>query len=100
MSFDLTLVPRSIIGAAKMISEPMVRSAQTMHLSHAETNTIPRRTKTSVNLTYITLEYHLGVPKAISTPVLHSVQTVHLSCAETNTISKWIEMRFLLTNIS
>ena len=83
-----------------MISEPMVRSAQTMHLSHAETNTIPRWTKTSFNLTYITMEYHPGVPKAISTPVLYSVQTVHLSCAEINTIYRWIETRFLLTNIS
>ena len=83
-----------------MISEPMVRSAQTMHLSHVETNTIPRRTKKSFNLTYITMEYHPRVPKAISTPVLHSVQTVHLSFAEINNISRWIETSFLLTNIS
>ena len=84
----------------KMISVPEVHSAQTMHLSRAKTNAIPRRTKMSFNLTYITLEYHLGVPKVISTPVLHSVQTVHISCAEINTISRWIETRFLLTNIS
>ena len=71
-----------------------------MQLSRAETNTIPRRTKTSFNLTYITKDYHPGVPKAISTPVLHSVQIVHLSFAEINNISRWIETSFLLTNIS
>ena len=80
-----------------MISKPMVRSVQTMQLSRVETNAIPRRTKTSFNLTY---KYHPGVPKAISTPVLHSVQTVHQSFAKINNISRWIETSFLLTNIS
>ena len=41
-----------------------------------------------------------GVPKIISMPKVHSAQTVHQYCAEINTISRWIETRFLLTNIS
>ena len=32
-------------GASKMISEPMVRLAQTMHLSYINTNTISKRTE-------------------------------------------------------
>jgi hypothetical protein len=37
--------------APKMISKPMVRSAQTMHLSCVEINTTTKQTKTSFDLT-------------------------------------------------
>ena len=80
-----------------MIYVPEVHSVQTVHLSCAKTNTISKQTETSFHLTYITLEYHLGVPKAISMHVAHSVQTVHLSCDKINTISKQIKTSFLLT---
>jgi hypothetical protein len=54
------LVPSAM---SKMIFMPEVCSAQTMHLSCTETNTISKRTKTSFHLTYITYEYHPVCPK-------------------------------------
>jgi hypothetical protein len=50
------------LGASNMISKPMVRFAQTVHLSCVKINTISKWTKTSFQLT--------------------------LSCVEINTISK------------
>jgi hypothetical protein len=41
-------------GASKTISEPVVRSAQTMHLSY----TVSKQTKSTFDLSIITLEYH------------------------------------------
>jgi hypothetical protein len=41
-------------GASKMISEPMLRSAQTVHLSCVKINSISKQTKTSINLSLIT----------------------------------------------
>jgi hypothetical protein len=49
--------------ALKMMSEPMVRSVQTMHLSCVETNTTSKQTKTIFHLIYATYEYHLVCPK-------------------------------------
>ena len=80
----------------KAISMPEVHSAQTVHLSCTNSNTISKCTETSFHLT----EYHSGVPKVISMHVVHSVQTVHLSCDEINTITKRIETSFLLTTVS
>jgi hypothetical protein len=34
------------LGASKMISEPMVRLAQTVHLSCTDTNTVSKQTET------------------------------------------------------
>jgi hypothetical protein len=45
-------------GVSKMISEPMVRLAQTMHLSCTETNTISKRIKMIFYMTHVTLEFH------------------------------------------
>ena len=39
------------LGASKMISEPMVRLAHTVHLSYINTNTISKRTKTRFDMT-------------------------------------------------
>jgi hypothetical protein len=39
------------LGASKMISEPMIRSAQTVHLSCAEINIITKLTEMSFHLT-------------------------------------------------
>jgi hypothetical protein len=41
-------------GASKTISKPMVRSAQTVHLSFVDTNTISKRTETGFDLTHVT----------------------------------------------
>jgi hypothetical protein len=40
-----------------MISEPMVRFAQTVHLSCTDTNTISKR-ETRLQMTHVTLEFH------------------------------------------
>jgi hypothetical protein len=45
-------------GGSKMISDPMVCSVQTMHLSCADINTIPTQTKTSFHVTHGTKEFH------------------------------------------
>ena len=44
--------------APKMIFKPMVCSAQTVHLSCVEINTISKRTKMSFHMTHVTKEYH------------------------------------------
>ena len=87
-------------GASKMISEPMVRLAQTMHLSCVEVNTISKRTKTSFPLH----PCHLGVPsgasKLIYEPMARLAQIVHLSCVEPNTFSKLNETSLHLTHFT
>jgi hypothetical protein len=50
-------------GASKMISEPTVCFAQTMHLSCADTNTIFEWSKSSFHLSLVTKEYHWVCPK-------------------------------------
>ena len=74
-------------GASKTIYEPMVRLAQTMHLSCTGTNTVSKQ-KTEVPFD----PRHLGVPsgasKMISESMVRLAETVHQSCTNTNTISK------------
>jgi hypothetical protein len=41
-------------GASKTMSEPMVRSAQTVHLSCVKTSTISKQTKMSFDLSLVT----------------------------------------------
>jgi hypothetical protein len=45
-------------GASKMISDPMVHVAQTVHLSCTEHNTVSKRIETRFHLTHFTLELH------------------------------------------
>ena len=42
------------MGVPKMISPPMVHSAQTIHLSCAEINTISKQAETSFHMTHVT----------------------------------------------
>ena len=49
--------------ASKMIFEPMVRLAQTVHPSCVKISTIYKRTKTSFQLSLVTEEYHQVRPK-------------------------------------
>jgi hypothetical protein len=42
------------MGPSKMISEPMVRLAQIMHLSCTNTNNVSKQTETRFNMTHIT----------------------------------------------
>ena len=87
------------LGASKTISEPMVRLAQTMHLSYINTNTISKRTER--DSTWPTSQ---GVPsgasKTISEPMLRSVQTVHRSCVKITTISKRTETSLQLSFVT
>ena len=81
-----------------MIFEPMVRLAQTMHLSCTDTNTVSKRTELSLE------PHHLGVPagasKMISEPMVRLVQTVRLYCTDTNTVSKQTKMIFHMTHVT
>jgi hypothetical protein len=54
-SNKLPLEPRHLgvlSGASKMISEPMVRLAQTVHLYYTDTNTVSKRTETRFHMTH------------------------------------------------
>jgi len=54
---ELPLEPRHLgvpSGASKMISEPMVRLAQTVRVSCTNTNTISKWTETRFHMTHVT----------------------------------------------
>jgi hypothetical protein len=80
-----------------MISEPMVRSTQTMQQSRIKISIISKQTKTSIHLSLVTKKYHRVHPTMISD--LRLAQTMHLSCANSNSLSKWIETRFHKTDV-
>ena len=77
-------------GASKMISEPMVHLAQTVHQSYINTNTISKRTKrdstwpTSPRSSIGCVQNNIWAFGTL-------MQTVHLSYINTNTISKRTE---------
>jgi hypothetical protein len=78
-------------GASKMMSEPMVRSTQTVHQSCIKISTISKWTKLSLE------PHYLGVPlaasKTISEPMVCLAQTFHLFCTETNSLQReWSEI--------
>jgi hypothetical protein len=50
-------------GVSKTISEPMVRSVQTMHISCVKVSTISKWTESSFLLSLVTKEYHRVHPK-------------------------------------
>ena len=86
-------------SASKMISEPMVRSAPTVHPSRVKISTISKR-QNELPLEPLRLGVPSGASKTIYDPMVHLVQTVHLSCTDTNTISKWTKTRFHLTHVT
>jgi hypothetical protein len=55
-------------GAPKMISKPIARSMQTVHLSCVEISTISKWTKVSFHLTHIRYEFHRVWPKRFLCP--------------------------------
>ena len=87
-------------GVAKMISEPMVRSMQTVQLSCVEISTISERNKTSFHLSLCHQVVPSGACKTISEPMVHLARTMHLSCTDRNTVSKCKEGRFHMTLVS
>jgi hypothetical protein len=82
-----------------MISEPMVRSAQTVHLSCTDTNTVSKWDRNEI-LNDPHRGVPLGVSKMISEPMVRLVQTMHLSFTNTNNISKWTETIFHMTHVT
>jgi hypothetical protein len=82
------------------ISKPIACSAQTVHYSCEEINTITKWTKMSFHFTHVTYEVHQVRPKKISMPVVHLAQAMLLSCAEVNTVSKRTEASFHLTQVT
>jgi hypothetical protein len=63
---ELSLEPRHLgvpLGVYKPIFEPMVRLAQTVHLSCSDTNTISERTETRFHMGHVILEFHWVHPK-------------------------------------
>jgi hypothetical protein len=53
---ELPLEPRNLgvpSGASKMISNPMVRLAQTVHLSCSDTNVVPEQIEMRFHLSHI-----------------------------------------------
>jgi hypothetical protein len=96
------LLPRHLgvsSGASKMISEPMVRFVQTMHLCFTNTNSVSKWTETSLHMTHITKEFY-RVSKMISKPMVRSAQSMLLSCVKIRTISKRIESSFHLSLVT
>ena len=54
---ELPLEPRLLVvpsGVSKMISEPKVRLAQTMHLSRTDTNTVSKQKEVRFHMTLVT----------------------------------------------
>ena len=64
-----------------MISEPMVRLAQTVDLSCTDTNTVSKEKEVRSHM-------GSGASKTISEPTVRSTQTVHLSCFKISTMSE------------
>jgi hypothetical protein len=85
-------------GASKMISEPMVRSTQTVHISCVKISNISEWTKLSLE------PYHQWLSSSASEMIfesmVHLAHTVHLSCTNTNTIFKRKEERFHMTHVT
>jgi hypothetical protein len=81
-----------------MISEPMFRLTQTVHLSYVKISTVSIQTELSLE------PRHLGVPsgacKMISKPIVRLTQTGYLSCVKINTISKSTETSFHLSLVT
>jgi hypothetical protein len=46
------------MGVSKMISEPMVCLAQTVHLSCTDINTISKQIETRFHMAHVTKEFH------------------------------------------
>ena len=83
-----------------MISEPMVRLVQTMHLFCANTNTISKRTEQDSTCPKSPRSFPSGASKTISESMVRSAQTVYRSCVKFSTTSKRTEMSFPLSFVT
>ena len=87
-------------GASKTMSEPIVHSTQTVHLSCVKINTISKQTENELPLEPRHLVVPSGASKTISEPMVRLAQTVHLSCTDTNNVSKEKEVRIHMTHVT
>ena len=87
------------LGESKTMSEPIIHSTQTMHLSCIKINTITKQTENELPLEPRHLLIPSGASKTISEPMVHLAQTVHLSCTDTNNVSKEKEVRLHMTHV-
>ena len=58
---ELPIEPRHLgaqSGASKIISEPIVRLTQMVHLSCTETNTVSKQIETGIHMIHVTEEFH------------------------------------------
>jgi hypothetical protein len=87
-------------GAYITISEPLVRSTQTVHLSCVKISTYLQTNRIEIPLE----TRHLGVPpgasKMISKPMVCLAQTALLTCTNTSTVSQWTKTRFDKTHVT
>jgi hypothetical protein len=81
------------LSASKMISEPMVRSAQIVHLSCVKISTISKQTELSFHLSLVT-EYHLVCPKRLLKLWYVWRKPCTYLTTDTNSVSKWTETKF------
>jgi hypothetical protein len=85
--------------ASKMISVPVVRSAQTMQLSCVKNSAISNELSqastwaSSPRSNIGCVQNHFWAYGMFST-------NLHLSCTDTNTISKWTKTRFHMTHVT
>jgi hypothetical protein len=71
-----------------MISEPMVPSAQTVHLACVKISTLSKTNCIELPLERCHLRVPLGASKMILKAMTCLAQTVHLYCTDTNNVSK------------
>ena len=83
-----------------MISLPMVRSAQTVHLSCVKVSTISKRTENELPLEPRHLVVPSRAPKTISEPIVRVAQTTHLSCTDLTLSPNGKEARFQMTHVT
>jgi hypothetical protein len=83
-----------------MISKPMVRLVQTMHLSCTNTNTVSKTDRNKIPHGPRYQGVPLGVSKMTSEPKVRSAQTVHLSCVKISIISKRTKSCFHLSLVT
>jgi hypothetical protein len=83
-----------------MIAQPMVRLAQTMHLSCTDTNTVSKWKEVTFHLTHVALEFHRVRPKWLPSLwcIWHKLCTYLAS--DTNTVFKWKEVIFHMTHVT
>jgi hypothetical protein len=85
-------------GAPKMISKPMVRLTQIVHLSCVKISTISEWTELSLEPRPRWVP--TSVSRMISERMVHFSQTVHLSCTDINTVYKQKEERLHMTHVT